>query len=200
MLRLAVFASGRGSNLRAIVDAIHLGTLKGIEPVLVISNNSSAEALEIARTNGIEAIHYSIVSAGGDETTYEQGMLELLRSRHIDLIALAGYMKKIPQAIIEAYRGKIVNVHPALLPDFGGEGMYGVHVHKAVLSAGKQRSGATVHFVEEDYDSGAIVLQAECAIDENETPESLARKVLSLEHDLYPKALQLIVKRLEHQS
>lgn len=200
MLRLAVFASGRGSNLRAIIDAIRLGTLKGIEPVLVISNNSSSEALEIARSSGIDAIHYSLVSAGGDEANYGQGMLALLQSHNVDLIALAGYMKKIPQPVIEAYRAKIVNVHPALLPDFGGEGMFGIHVHKAVIGSGKKVSGATVHFVEEEYDTGAIVLQAECAIDKNETPESLARKVLSLEHDLYPRALQLIAQRLEHQS
>lgn len=195
MLRLAIFASGKGSNLRAIYHAIRGGTLTGVTLSLIVSNNSTAEALEFARTNGIEALHLSPSVTG--EEQYEAALLEALRHRSIDLIALAGYMRKIPDSLITAYRHRIVNIHPALLPEFGGEGMYGRRVHEAVLGAGRKTTGATVHYVESDYDTGEIILQTECPVIDNDTPETLGKRVLHCEHELYPKALQIVVDSID---
>jgi phosphoribosylglycinamide formyltransferase-1 len=120
-------------------------------------------------------------------------MLRVLREHKIDIIALAGYMKKIPAQVVSEYRGRLVNIHPSLLPEFGGAGMYGMNVHIAVVLSGAKKTGATVHLVDADYDSGEIVAQAECDVLPDDTPVSVAKKVLALEHELYPRALQKIV-------
>lgn len=194
MLRLAIFASGRGSNLRAIYNAIRSGDLKGVELTLVLSNNSSAEALVFAKEHQIEALHLSPLVSG--EEFYEGELLKALQDREIDLIALAGYMRKIPDSLIAAYRHRIVNIHPALLPEFGGSGMYGSRVHEAVLAAGKPVTGASVHYVEGEYDSGEIILQSECPVHPGDTPQTLGKRVLQCEHELYPKALQIVINKL----
>lgn len=199
VFRLAVFASGKGSNLRAIDEAIRSNKLIGIELALVVSNNSNAEALEYARAHGIETLHCSVVTAGSVEA-YEFGLLQALHTHKIDLIALAGYMKKVPKPVVESFAGRMINIHPALLPDFGGEGMYGMHVHRAVFEAKCRTTGATVHYVSDEYDSGTIIAQAECRIEDQDTPETISRKVLHLEHELYPRALQLVVERLRRES
>jgi phosphoribosylglycinamide formyltransferase 1 len=199
VFRLAVFASGKGSNLRAIDEAIRSGSLVGIELALVVSNNSTAEALEYARTHGIPALHCSVVSAGS-EAAHESTLLQALTDQKIDLIALAGYLKRIPNGVVRAFEGRMINIHPALLPDFGGEGMYGIHVHRAVLAAHRSRTGATVHYVSGEYDTGTIIAQAECAVESSDTPESISKKVLHLEHELYPRALQIVVDRLRSES
>lgn len=199
MFRLAVFASGKGSNLRAIDHAITSRRLTGIEIVLVLSNNSTADALEYARSRGIDAVHCSVVTAGS-EPAHETQMLATLRAHSVDIIALAGYMKQIPPAVVRAYEGRMINVHPALLPDFGGQGMYGMHVHRAVVEARRKTTGATVHYVSDEYDSGTIIAQAECPVEESDTPETVARKVLQVEHELYPRALQIVVDRLRQAS
>jgi phosphoribosylglycinamide formyltransferase-1 len=113
----------------------------------------------------------------------------LLAHYDVDLIALAGYMKRVPSKVIERFRNRILNIHPALLPKFGGTGMYGIHVHEAVLAAGEKVSGATVHIVDEEYDHGAIVVQKTVEVSANDTPETLAAKVLKIEHEIYPQAL-----------
>jgi phosphoribosylglycinamide formyltransferase-1 len=194
LLRLAIFASGKGSNLRAIHNAIRSGDLKGVELTLVLSNNSTAEALAFAQEQHIEALHLSPFTSG--EERYECELLEALQERDIDLIALAGYMRKIPDTLISAYRHRIVNIHPALLPEFGGSGMYGSRVHEAVLAAGRDITGASVHYVEGEYDSGEIILQAECPVQPDDTPQSLGKRVLQCEHDLYPKALQIVTNTI----
>ncbi len=199
MFRLAVFASGKGSNLRAIDEAIRSHRLRGVELGLVLSNNSNAEALAYARAHGIEAVHCSLVRAGS-EAALEDEMLSLLGRHRIDLIALAGYMKKVPKGVVDAFKGRMINIHPALLPDFGGEGMYGMHVHRAVIEAKRKTTGATVHYVSDEYDAGTIIAQAGCAVDEHDTPETVARKVLRVEHELYPKALQIVVDRLRREA
>jgi phosphoribosylglycinamide formyltransferase-1 len=186
-MNIAVFASGRGSNFQAILNAIHGGRLPA-SISLVISNNSSAGALEIARAEGIPALHRSLRQFPTQES-FDDDLLATLQRHRVDLIAIAGYMKKLSPRIISRYKNRIVNIHPALLPAFGGEGMYGIHVHEAVLRSGAKISGVTVHLVDEEYDCGLIVAQESLRVEPADTPESLAAKVLALEHDLYPRAL-----------
>lgn len=189
-LKIAVFASGRGSNFEAILKAIRGGKIRGAAIVVVISNNSGAGALATARTNGIPALHISRRQFES-EGEFDTQLLNTLDNHRVNFIALAGYMKKVSPAVISRYRNRIVNVHPALLPEFGGAGMYGEHVHRAVIAAGKAVSGATVHIVDEVYDRGAIVLQKSVPVAPGETPETLAAKVLRLEHEIYPEAIRL---------
>ncbi|CUS98211.1 phosphoribosylglycinamide formyltransferase [Candidatus Kryptobacter tengchongensis] len=191
-MNIAVFASGRGSNLMAIINAIKEGRLNA-KVALVISNNSNAGALEIARANGIDALHISRKQFASDEE-YIQKLLHELKTRNIELIVLAGYMKKIPPEIVREYQNRILNIHPALLPAFGGPGMYGINVHKAVIDYGVKVTGVTVHIVDEEYDHGPIVMQRVVEVRDDDTPESLAERVLKVEHEIYPQAIELFVE------
>lgn len=195
-MNIAVFASGRGSNFQAILKAIDDGRLPA-RVSLLISNNSNAGALEIARSQKIPAIHLSQKQFSSD-IAYEERLLELLKQHSVELIALAGYMKRVPARIIERYRNRILNIHPALLPAFGGPGMYGIHVHEAVLAAGVKASGATVHIVDEEYDKGPIVMQKTVEVLSGDTPETLAARVLPVEHEIYPKALAAFASNRVH--
>ena len=188
---LAVFASGGGSNFRAIYDATRGGLLQEAEVSLVISNNSKCGAIEFAKDKNIFAEHISSVKYNS-EVKAEEKILQVLQENTIDLVVLAGYMKKLPDSVVEKYRGRIVNIHPALLPKYGGEGMYGLNVHKAVLASGDTQSGATVHFVEGEYDTGRIIMQERCEVLPSDTPESLQSRVKELEHELYTKAIASI--------
>jgi formyltetrahydrofolate-dependent phosphoribosylglycinamide formyltransferase len=181
--RIAVLASGGGTNLQAILDYLaSLGTAASGAVVLVLSDKSTAGALERARARGIDAV---VV----DPTT---DMLALLEAHRIELIALAGYLKLVPSDVTQRYRGRIVNVHPALLPSFGGPGMYGGRVHRAVLASGARVSGVTVHFVDEVYDQGAIIAQWPVPVFGHDTGESLAARVLEAEHMLYPRVVEAL--------
>ncbi|MCK5572299.1 MAG: phosphoribosylglycinamide formyltransferase [Bacteroidetes bacterium] len=193
MLRIAVLGSGRGSNFQAILSAIQQERIPAARICLVISNNSSAGILDIARASSLPAIHLS-QKQYHSEGQFVDALLSLLRRHDINLIVLAGYMKRLHSRVIDAYRNRILNIHPALLPKFGGEGMYGHHVHEAVIQAGETESGATVHLVDELYDHGPIVLQRTIPVTPEDTPESLAAKVLQIEHELYPEALRLIAE------
>jgi phosphoribosylglycinamide formyltransferase-1 len=195
MLQIAVFGSGRGSNFGAIMGAIEHGSITRAAVHLVLSNNSQAGILELARRHAIPALHLSRARYP-DEQTFTAAMLDLLHAHQVNFIALAGYMKRVPAPVVAAFRNRILNIHPALLPKFGGEGMYGMHVHRAVIAAGETTSGATVHFVDEEYDRGAIVLQRSIPVERNDTPETLAAKILNLEHELYPEAIRLFAKKL----
>ena len=178
--RLAVFASGGGSNLQAILE--HFDRLGATAPgvvALVLSDRKAAGALERARARGIPAVWLPKDRQWEMEAT--------LREHGITHIALAGYLRLIPPAVVRAYEGRMVNVHPALLPAFGGPGMYGHHVHEAVVRAGARTSGPTVHFVSERYDEGAIIAQQEVPVLADDTPETLAARVLNAEHALYPR-------------
>lgn len=192
-MNIAVFASGRGSNLKAILDAINEGRLKA-KVVVVISNNSKAGALEIARSYGIDALHISMRQFE-NEDEYVRKILSELKSRNVELIVLAGYMKKIPDKIVNEYRNRILNIHPALLPSFGGRGMYGLNVHKAVIDYGVKITGVTVHIVDEEYDHGPIVIQKPVEVKDDDTPETLAERVLKVEHKVYPEAIKLFVEK-----
>ncbi len=187
-MNIAVFASGRGSNFQAILNAIQHHLLPARICVLV-SNNSASGALEIARSNKIPALHLSSRQFGSG-AEYVTKLLGVLDEYGTEFVALAGYMKKLPPEMIHRFMNRIANVHPALLPAFGGVGMYGIKVHEAVIAAGCKVSGATVHLVDEEYDRGAIVLQKAVDVDRNDTAESLAARVLVVEHEIYPLALK----------
>jgi formyltetrahydrofolate-dependent phosphoribosylglycinamide formyltransferase len=194
MRRLAVFASGSGSNLQAIID--HLRALGADAPgtvALVVSDRVGAGALERARRSGIEAVHVPYASSGS-------ALPELLTKHGIDLIALAGYLRHVPSSVTEAFRGRIVNIHPALLPDFGGAGMYGQRVHQAVIAAGARESGATVHYVDDVYDHGAVIEQERVPVLPGDTPEVLAARVLAAEHELYPRVVVRLLQQINHHT
>lgn len=176
-MKLAVCVSGRGSNLMALLDAL-AGSRQAVVAV-VLSNRADAPALELARQRGIPA---ESLDDHRDATEW----LRRLRTHAVDLIVLAGYLKLVPPGVIAAYRDRILNVHPALLPDFGGPGMYGHHVHEAVLRSGATVSGATVHLVDEAYDQGRILAQARVPVLPDDTPATLAVRVLRAEHRLLP--------------
>ena len=159
----------------------------------MISNNSDAGALALARSFHIPALHLSQKQFPSKDA-FTQATLSALESHRADFIVLAGYMKKIDPAVIRGYRNKIINVHPALLPAFGGQGMFGHHVHEAVIEQHAAVSGATVHIVDEEFDHGSIVLQESTPVDPNDTPETLAAKVLRIEHRLLPRAVELFAR------
>jgi phosphoribosylglycinamide formyltransferase-1 len=193
MLNIAVFGSGAGSNFMAILTAIQQGNLPAARVSLVLSNNSGAGILGIARANALPAIHLSRKQFP-DERSFADTVISTLRDHGANFIALAGYMKHVPPEVVAAYRNRIVNIHPALLPRFGGAGMYGMRVHEAVLASGATISGATVHYVDEEYDSGPVVLQQTVPVLPGDTPGSLAARVLAAEHQLYPAAIGRIAR------
>jgi phosphoribosylglycinamide formyltransferase 1 len=190
MLHLAVFASGRGSNLRSIYKAIEERRLNA-RIVVVISNRSDAPALEFASEHGMTAVSLEGIPPAGQS----DAILHATEAGSADFIALAGYMKLVPPQVVGAFRHRILNIHPALLPSFGGKGMYGRHVHEAVLSSGAKVSGASVHLVDEEYDRGPIVMQRCIPVKDDDTAETLAARVLEVEHAIYPEALQLFAER-----
>jgi phosphoribosylglycinamide formyltransferase-1 len=200
MLRLAVLASGGGTNLQAIIDAAENGEIDA-RVVVVISNNSHAGALERARRHGIEDMHLSGRQFASQEQ-FDRRLLEILNQRQVDLVVLAGYMKLLSPEVVRAYRHRMLNIHPALLPCFGGPGMYGTKVHQAVIGSGAKISGVTVHVVDERYDHGPIVAQRTVPVRDDDTPEALAQRVLVEEHRLYKEVIQLFAEdrvRIEGQ-
>ena len=192
-LRIAVLGSGRGSNFGSIADGIRNGTIPNTKIVVVISNNSRAGILNRAREHGIPAMHLSEGQFPG-AGAYVSAFLRELRRYDVNFIVLAGYMKRIPEAIVDTFRNRIINIHPALLPKFGGKGMFGENVHRAVLESGETESGATVHLVDEEYDRGPIVLQRKVPVLGSDTVETLAHRVLAVEHEIYPDAIRLFAE------
>lgn len=192
-LHIAVLGSGRGSNFNAILHAVEEGKIPGARICLVISNNSVAGILDIARDHGLPAVHLS-QKRFSTEDAFVDALLSMLREHGVNLIVLAGYMKHLHARVIQAYRNRIINIHPALLPKYGGVGMYGMHVHEAVIAAGEKVSGATVHVVDEEYDHGPIILQKSIHVAADDTPESLAEKVLRIEHEIYSEALRMVAE------
>ena len=189
-LRLGFLASHGGSNVQAILDAVRIGRLPA-EPRLVISNNSQAQVLKRAADAGVPTLHLS-GAIHADPDVLDQALLAALQEAGVNLVLLAGYMKKLGAAVLAAYRGRVLNIHPALLPRHGGQGMFGMHVHRAVIAAHEVESGATVHIVDEEYDRGPILAQARVPVLPLDTPDSLAARVLATEHRLYPDTLRRI--------
>jgi formyltetrahydrofolate-dependent phosphoribosylglycinamide formyltransferase len=190
--RLAVLASGRGSNFERILERVKDGFIPA-EIVLLITNNPKAGALAIAAQNKVEA---KVIIPGEftDSNTFNNAILKALVSAKVDYIILAGYLKLIGSVVVDRYENKILNIHPALLPSFGGKGMYGHHVHQAVFDSGVKVSGATVHLVNNEYDLGPIVLQRSVSIEDLNKPEDIAARVLKIEHQIYPEAVKLLVE------
>ncbi|WP_246132040.1 phosphoribosylglycinamide formyltransferase [Paenibacillus hemerocallicola] len=189
-LNIALFASHGGSNAQAIIDACAAGKLDGSVAV-VISNNSQSGAMERAAAADIPSYHLSS-KAYPDEARLDQAILETLLRHEVGLIALAGYMKKLGPRTLRTFAGRIVNLHPSLLPKFGGHGMYGRRVHEAVLAAGERETGVTVHLVDSEYDEGPIVAQSRVPVMADDTVETLAERVLRREHEFYVETLQRI--------
>lgn len=186
--KIAVFASGNGTNAEKIFK--YFNDVPDIEVSLLLSNNGKAPVIERAKKHDIPAIVFT------RETFYETGHIaQLLNTENISLIVLAGFMWLLPEYLIKAFPGKIINIHPALLPKYGGKGMYGMHVHKAVVEAGEQESGITIHYVNEEYDAGRIIKQAKCRVSPEDSPEALAKKVQKLEHNIYPKVIEDILRK-----
>ncbi|MBV8681591.1 MAG: phosphoribosylglycinamide formyltransferase [Caulobacteraceae bacterium] len=187
-MNLAFLASNNGSSLRAIVAAIRAGQLSA-RPRMVVSNRRTAPALEFARAEGIEA---RFIPTLPDPELADAHLAEALKTCGADLVILSGYLRKLGPQTLAAFQGRVLNIHPALLPEFGGEGMYGRRVHEAVLNAGVPVSGATVHVVDEAYDHGPIVAQQRLAIQAGETAESLEARVMAAEPKLFVETLQQI--------
>lgn len=179
-LRVAVAVSGGGTNLQSLLDALPPGS--AAEVVVVVSNKATAGGLDRARRAGIPAL---VLSDPADAVEWT----DLLARHRVDLVVLAGYLKLVPAAVVSAYRGRIINIHPALLPEFGGPGMYGERVHQAVLASGASRSGATVHLVDEAFDRGTILAQLPVPVLPGDTPALLAARVLGAEHRLLPRVV-----------
>ena len=192
MLRVGVMVSGGGTNLQAILDAVDAGKITDTEITVVISNNPGAYALERAKKHGIEALCISPKDYENRDA-FNEAFLNKIDEYHLDLIVLAGFLVKIPAAMIEKYEGMIINIHPSLIPSFCGVGFYGLKVHEAALERGVKVTGATVHFVDSGMDTGPIILQKAVEVQDGDTPEVLQRRVMEqAEWILLPQAIQMI--------
>lgn len=188
MKRIAVFASGSGTNAEKIVE--YFNEDKNIEVVLIVSNKADAYVHERAKKLNIPS--FTFTKAEFDEGT---PVIRLLRQHQVDVIVLAGFLLKISQPLIDAFPNSIINIHPALLPKFGGKGMYGSRVHESVIAAGEIESGITIHYINEHYDEGAIIFQTKCKVKPEDTPEDLAQRIHALEHKHFPRIIEEICKK-----
>ncbi|PKP37391.1 MAG: phosphoribosylglycinamide formyltransferase [Bacteroidetes bacterium HGW-Bacteroidetes-14] len=182
-INIAIFASGSGTNAENIIDWTRKSN--HLKVGLILSNKNSAYVLERAKNNGIPSMTFT-----PDELKNTTLVDEILTKLKIDAIVLAGFLLRIPERLIEQYPGKIINIHPALLPSYGGKGMYGMNVHNAVIAAGEKRSGITIHVVDEVYDNGDVIFQAECPVNEGDTAEQLASKIHELEYLHFPRVIE----------
>lgn len=182
-MNIALFASGTGSNVYNIIQYFKSNDL--INVVAVLCNKAGAGALSHAKNAGINTLTFS-----KEEFDNLIKVEEFLAGRKVDLLVLAGFLLKVPESLIDLYPNKIINLHPALLPDYGGKGMYGMNVHNAVIAAKEKKSGITIHLVNEKYDDGAIIAQFECSLNEHDTPQTLAQKVSVLEKVYFPKTIE----------
>ncbi len=192
MKKIAIFASGGGSNFREIYNQIQKGDIPAII-VLVVSNNPQCGAIIFASEQGLENFIVNDTRFPNPDTR-DKLLLQALLKAEVELICLAGYMKILPKRIVNEYKDRILNIHPALLPQFGGKGFYGMKVHEAVIEAGAAESGVTVHLVDEEYDHGKIIAQKKVQVRSGDTAKTLAKRVLKVEHDLYPKVVKAFCK------
>jgi phosphoribosylglycinamide formyltransferase-1 len=189
MNNIAIFASGSGTNAENLIHFFRTNPYGRVK--LVLTNRPGAGVIERAQNNDIEVFVFN------REQLYHSGeVLTLLRDQEIGFIVLAGFLWLVPLPILEAYENKIVNIHPALLPKYGGKGMYGKHVHQSVIKAGDEVSGITIHRVNPQYDEGDILFQAQCQVDPEDTPDTLANKVHQLEYEHFPKVVEQLLKQL----
>ncbi|MCS7065091.1 MAG: phosphoribosylglycinamide formyltransferase [Fimbriimonadales bacterium] len=195
MKRICILVSGtaRGTNMAAIIDACQHGDIPDSTVVLVIGTREDAPALQRARERGVPTCVVD-PKVFPDDEAYGEALLKVLREAQPDLICLAGYVRLLPAKVVRAYPYRILNIHPALLPLFGGKGMYGLRVHEAVIESGMKVAGCTVHFVDEQYDTGPIILQSVIEVRDDDTPETLAARLLPVEHATYIRAIQLFLE------
>jgi len=186
MIKIAVFASGSGSNAENIVK--HFSGSPEVEISLLISNNPTAGVHERMKKLGVPSVTYS-----KNDFQEAEPILKILTEFHIDWIVLAGFLKKIPALLLQAYPNRIINIHPALLPKYGGKGMYGMHVHEAVVAAREKETGITIHYVNENYDEGPAIFQATCPVLPTDTPEDVAHKIHALEYEYFPKVIEQLI-------
>lgn len=189
---------GRGSNMQALIDATRDGRIPG-EAALVVSTTPGAPALERAERSGVPS---RLIPAADFETpeSLDEALAEAFEAAQVDLICLAGYMRLLTPVFLNRFQGRIINIHPGLLPAFGGKGFYGRRVHEAVLAAGATVSGVTVHYVDEVYDHGPSILQREVPVEPGDTVETLAARVLTVEHQVYPEAVRMVAEKLTGRS
>lgn len=192
MTRIAIFASGAGSNALKIIEYFRTHETIGI--ALVVCNKPGAGVIDIAGANNIP-----VLMIDKERFFRGDGHVPDLASFNIDFIVLAGFLWKIPVTLTNAYPSSIINIHPALLPNYGGKGMYGMNVHTAIINAGEKESGITIHFVDEHYDNGDIIFQDRCAIEPSDTPETLATKIHALEHAHFPKVIEQVIELRKNQ-
>lgn len=190
MVNISVLVSGGGTNLQALIDKVESGELAGAEIVQVISSREGVFALERAAKAGIK----------GKVIKDTDGLLEALAEENTDLVVLAGYMKVLEPPVIDAYRGRIINIHPSLIPKYCGKGFYGKRVHQAVLDGGETVSGVTVHFVDEGVDTGEIILQREVPVEPGDTAETLAARVLKTEHVILAEGIKKVMETLPEKG
>jgi phosphoribosylglycinamide formyltransferase 1 len=196
--RVAILVSGGGSNMEALIQAQKKGALPKAEIVMVIANRPQAGALERARAQGMKtAVLDSKTMA---EASFQSALQQTLEDHQIDIVCLAGYLKKVGPRIVERYRGRILNIHPALLPAYGGAGMYGHFVHEAVLNAGEKESGCSVHLVDDEFDHGPVLAQTRVPVLPGDTPQMLAQRILEEEHKLYPRVLAQFCEQLGRKT
>ncbi len=196
-VRAAVFASGSGSNFQALLDA-ERGSSAPYEIVLLVSDRASAGAIERAGSHQVDSRVVSFRLREMDEVDAE--LVEALEEAEVEVIFLAGFLRLVPPGVVQRWRGRILNIHPALLPAFGGKGMWGMHVHRAVLDAGARLTGPTVHLVDEIYDRGAILAQWPVPVLQGDTPETLAARVLEVEHRLYPRVAAHLCRAIQRNE
>ena len=195
MLKITVCVSGGGTNLQAIIDSVRSGELKNVEIVRVISNNPNAYALERAKQNGIAAVCVS-PKTFENRDAFNAAFLDALKASGADLVVLAGFLVVIPEMVINEYRGRMINIHPSLIPSFCGTGYYGLKVHEAALKRGVKITGATVHYVDEGTDTGPIIMQKAVEVKEGDTPEILQRRVMEeAEWIILPKSIGMIAQK-----
>ncbi len=198
MLKIAVLVSGGGTNLQAIIDSIKNGKIKDAEIAVVISNKKNAFALERAKACGIKTeviLKKQFLNKDKDEISYENAMINIIKSNNAQLVVLAGFTAILSENFIKAFPNKIINVHPSLIPSFCGQGYYGLNVHKAAIEYGVKVTGATVHYVNEIVDGGAIIAQKAVNVFPNDTPETLQKRVMEeAEHIILPEVINYIVK------
>lgn len=191
MINVAIFASGEGTNVENLVK--YFANSKEVKIKLVITNNPDAGVVKRA-----EELKKNVQIVSREAlTNYTDQLIDFLHTEKTDLIVLAGFLLKIPEKIVKAFPGRIVNIHPSLLPFFGGKGMYGSHVHEAVLKAGEPVSGITVHYVNEEYDKGEHILQAQCRVEKTDTAQSLAARIHELEYFYFPRAVERAIDKLK---
>lgn len=197
-MNIAIFLSGTGSNFKSIAAAIERYEIPA-DITLVASNQPDAPGLHAARDMGLPTALF-IRNDWLDGKEFADYMLEVLTRQKVDLIALAGYLRKIPPRVIRTFKGRIINIHPALLPDFGGKGMFGMNVHRAVIEAGVAESGVSIHLVNEEYDEGDVIAQRRVPVLKGDTPETLAARVLKVEHQLYPEIIKDIAIKFKRKQ